>query len=187
MYGDKTEFLKDHMGTKSYVKYLIVLAILTKRKTEIILNSSYKITCSILRPNDHRCTERSISVLFVCHTTDVCEDQAQQCGLGIQFCRKFHKTVAVCYTRFLRQKNLKLHIVTFNYNKLLLKRFSWIILLTIWMQYCFISPFSTSTSTYSCKCGIPPLRGRECSRFVGAHGQKELQESEGPQKLTKFY
>lgn len=122
MYGDRTQLLKDHMGTKSCVKYLIVLAILIKRKTKIILNSSYKIICSVLRPNDHRCIERSISVLFVCHTIDVCEDQAQQCGLGIQFCRKFHKTVAVCYTRFLRQKNLKLLVVTFNDNKLLLKR-----------------------------------------------------------------
>lgn len=121
MYGDKTQFLKDHMGTKSYVKYLIVLAILTKRKTKIILNSSCKITCSILRPNDHRCIEWSISVLFVCHTIDVCKDQAERCGLGIQFCCKFHRTVAVCYTRFLRQKNLKL-LVTFNDNKLLLKR-----------------------------------------------------------------
>lgn len=65
MYGDKTQFLKDYMGTKSYVKYLIVLAILTERKTKMILNSSYEITCSILRPNDHRCIERSISVLFV--------------------------------------------------------------------------------------------------------------------------
>lgn len=37
MYGDKIQFLKDHMSTKSYVKYLIVLAILTKRKTKIIL------------------------------------------------------------------------------------------------------------------------------------------------------
>lgn len=140
MYGNKTQFLKDHMGTKSYVKYLIVLAILTERKTKIILNSSYKITCSILRPNDHRCVERPISVLFVCHTTDVCEDQAQQCGLGIQFCRKFHRTVAVCYTRFLRQKNLKLLIVTFNDNKLLLKRFSWIFLF-YWLSGCNIVLF----------------------------------------------
>lgn len=140
--GDKTQFLKDHMGTKSYGKYLIVLAILTKRKTKIILNSFYKITCSILRPNDHRCIERSISVLFVCHTIDVSEDQAQQCGLGIQlqFCRKFHITVAVCYTRFLTQKNLKLLIVTFNDNKLLLKRFSSIILF-YWLSGCNIVLF----------------------------------------------
>lgn len=124
MNGNKIQFLKDHRVAKSFVKYLIVLAILTKRKIKIILNSSYKITCSILRPNNHRCIERSISVLFVCHTIDVCEDQAERCGLGIQFCRKFHRTVAVCYTRFLRQKNLKLLVVTFNYNKLLLKRFS---------------------------------------------------------------
>lgn len=137
MYGDKTQFLKDHMGTKSYVKYLIVLAILTKRKTKIILNSSCKITCSILRPNDHRCIERSISVLFVCHTIDVCENQPEWCGLGIQFCHKFHRTVAVCYTWFLRQNNLKLLVVTFNDNKLLLKRFSWIILF-YWLSGCNI-------------------------------------------------
>lgn len=68
MCGDKTQFLKDHMGTKSCVKYFDCSSNITKRKTKIILNSSYKITCSILRPNDHRCIKRSISVLFVCST-----------------------------------------------------------------------------------------------------------------------
>lgn len=97
---ERIQFLKDSYGfTKNCVKYLIVPAILTKGKTKVVLNSSYRRTCSILRPNDHPynkcCIERSVSVLFVSHTIDVCKDEAERCDLGIQFCHRFHRTVAV--------------------------------------------------------------------------------------------
>lgn len=87
------------MASPKPVKYLIVSAILTKRKSKVILYSFYRITCSILRPNDNpyhkRCTKQSVSMLFVTHTMDAYEDEAKWCNLGMQFCHRFHRTVTV--------------------------------------------------------------------------------------------
>jgi len=62
-----------------------------------MFQNSYRITCSILRPNDNpyqkHCIMQSVSMLFVTHTIDACEDRAEWCNLGMQFCNRFRRTV----------------------------------------------------------------------------------------------